>query len=46
VLAMREADLTTMGKRGREALESRFDRSFAVDRYEQTLRQVVADARR
>jgi glycosyltransferase involved in cell wall biosynthesis len=46
VLTMRGADLETMGKRGREALESRFERRPATDRYERVLRQVVADARR
>jgi glycosyltransferase involved in cell wall biosynthesis len=45
VLTMRGADLETLGKRGREALESRFDRRSATDRYERVLRQVVADAR-
>jgi glycosyltransferase involved in cell wall biosynthesis len=46
VLAMREADLATMGKRGREVLETRFDRWYAADRYEDVLKEVVADARR
>jgi hypothetical protein len=46
IVAMREADLTTMGKRGREALETRFDRWYAADRYERALRRTVAEARR
>ena len=46
VLAMRKADLTTMGKRGREALENRFDRRFAADRYDRALRETVAAGRR
>jgi glycosyltransferase involved in cell wall biosynthesis len=46
VVAMREADLTTMGKRGREALEARFDRWYAADRYERALRETVVKARR
>ena len=32
-----------MGKRGREALETRFDRWYAADRYDQALRRVVAE---
>ena len=46
VLAMRDEDLDTMGKRGREALETRFDRWYAADRYDQALRRVVAETRR
>ena len=46
LLEMRDSDLVAMGKRGREALESRFDRSYATDRYERTLRQMVAEAPR
>ena len=42
VLAMRDEDLDSMGKRGREALETRFDRWYAADRYDQALRRVVA----
>ena len=43
VLAMRDEDLDTMGKRGREALETRFDRWYAADRYDQALRRTVAE---
>ena len=46
VLAMRDADLVAMGKRGREAFETRFDRWYAADRYERVLLETVAEARR
>jgi glycosyltransferase involved in cell wall biosynthesis len=46
IVAMRDADLTTMGKQGREALETRFDRWYAADRYERALRRTVTEARR
>ena len=42
VLAMRDEDLGAMGKQGREALETRFDRWYAADRYDRALRQTVA----
>jgi glycosyltransferase involved in cell wall biosynthesis len=42
VLEMREADLTGMSKRGREALESRFDRPIAARAYLDLLESAVA----
>ena len=46
LIAMLDADLETMGKRGRVALETRFDRWYAADRYERALLDAVATARR
>jgi colanic acid biosynthesis glycosyl transferase WcaI len=46
VVAMRGADLATMGKNGRAALETRFDRWYAADRYERVLRESVERAPR
>jgi glycosyltransferase involved in cell wall biosynthesis len=42
VLEMREADRVGMGKRGREALESRFDRPIAVKAYLDLLESTIA----
>jgi glycosyltransferase involved in cell wall biosynthesis len=42
VIEMREADRVGMGKRGREALESRFDRPIAVKAYLDLLESTVA----
>jgi glycosyltransferase involved in cell wall biosynthesis len=46
VLAMRDEDLSSMGKRGREALETRFDRWYAADRYDRALRRTIAKSGR
>jgi hypothetical protein len=43
---MRRSDLASMGKRGREAFETRFDRWYAADRYDEVLREVTSTARR
>jgi glycosyltransferase involved in cell wall biosynthesis len=45
VLEMRDADLVEMGKRGRQALEDRFDRPIAVTAYLDLLASVVGDDR-
>ena len=42
VLEMRDGDLVGMGKRGREALETRFDRPIAAGRYLDLLESTVA----
>ena len=44
VLEMRDADLVDMGKRGRKALEDRFDRPIAVRAYLDLLGSVARDA--
>jgi hypothetical protein len=41
---LRGADLITMGKRAREALESRFDRPLATEAYRELLESVTAQA--
>lgn len=41
VLLMREADLAGMGKRGREALETRFDRPIAAKAYLELLESIA-----
>jgi glycosyltransferase involved in cell wall biosynthesis len=46
VSEMRRSDLASMGKRGREAFETRFDRWYAADRYDEVLREVASTARR
>jgi glycosyltransferase involved in cell wall biosynthesis len=45
VLEMRDADLVDMGKRGRQALEDRFDRPIAVRAYLDLLASVTVDDR-
>jgi glycosyltransferase involved in cell wall biosynthesis len=45
VLEMRDADLVDMGKRGRQALEDRFDRPIAMRAYLDLLASVAVDDR-
>jgi glycosyltransferase involved in cell wall biosynthesis len=45
VLEMRDADLVNMGKRGRQALEDRFDRPIAVRAYLDLLASIATDDR-